>query len=396
MSPIKRDSVNKWLELTHDSGNVGMYRFTKGGNATLLSSCFSLFIQELLDQTQLITTTEQEKWVLYLKERQDSRTGLFQDPMLKATDLKDDLHSAVYLEWQMTMFGISALDVFGEQPKYNLKFLNKFRGKELLQAWLADRDLSNPWMMSNEIMFLMFFFSYEYIQINMRESLELLEIIFNYLDQHIDSKTGLWGTNYGANTHNAMAGAYHFYPFYAYFKRSIMYPENVIDRVLALQNRCDGLFLAKGGGGACEDLDAIYILTTLGRRTGYRKEDILIALSKAEQGIIQNQNADGGFSWAKFVRYGIKEWYYALNPIIPNMDWRTIFVLKKSAIGSRIKRTKSLSHAGWDKMTFDIEESDMWSTYFRLFALSLIDEYRSNTGENQWKYRSIPGIGWFK
>lgn len=390
-----RQRLGLWLNLTHCPGVVGCYRFTTDGHPTLLSSCFSVFIHELLDLLQAKSKLEQQDWTSYLRNSQEAESGLFIDPLLKPDDLSDGLHSRGYLDWQTTMFGISALDALGQLPDHSLNFLTPYRDSAHLQAWLLQRDLSNPWMMSNEIMFLMFFFSYEYLRKGMQGSLTRLELIFDYLNYHRDSRTGFWGTNHGADLYNAMAGAYHFLPFYAFFDKALPHAERMIDSILALQNPCDGLFLAKGGGGACEDMDAVGTLIILTTVTRHREQDIVHALQKVRQAIKGNQRPDGGFSWSQRKPYGIQEWLHAFNPFLPHLDLHTIYVLKRSAIAGPFKTVKSMCHAGWEKMRFKVDQSDMWSTYFRLLAIALIErKLELERDGHQWKFRSLPGLGW--
>jgi len=390
-----RVGIQQWLELTRCSGQVGFYRFTAQGVPTFLSSCFAIFIYELVDLLSSIPVAERQSWAAYLRSCQDVKSGLFKDHLLNPCELEDRLHSQEYLEWQMTMFGISALDAIDQHPDHALSFLSHYRNARSLHAWLNKRDLSNPWMMSNEVMFLMFFFSYEYLRGKNSESLRNLKLILDYLDRHQDPRTGFWGTDHGADILNAMAGAYHFLPFYGFFEKPLSYSVQMIDRILALQNRSDGLFVAKGGGGACEDMDAVGSLIILNGFTNHRELDILHALEKAKQTLRKSQKPDGGFSWSLRKPYGIKEWIHAINPFIPYLDVRSIYVLKRSAIGGPLKRNKFMSHAGWQKMRFKIDESDMWSTYFRLLAIALI-ESRQASGKTitSWKFRTLPGLGW--
>ena len=47
--------------------------------------------------------------------------------------------------------------------------------------------------------------------------------------------------------------------FYKYFNRKINFPNKIFQNVFILQMK-DGLFHPFGGGGACEDLDAIDVV----------------------------------------------------------------------------------------------------------------------------------------
>ena len=107
-------------------------------------------------------------------------------------------------------------------------------------------------------MFLLQFFSYDFLKNKNKDSYDNIVFILDFLDNYQDPRTGLWGTQYKASTFVGMAAAYHFLIFYKYFNRKINFPNKIFQNVFILQMK-DGLFHPFGGGGACEDLSLIHI-----------------------------------------------------------------------------------------------------------------------------------------
>jgi hypothetical protein len=140
-----------------------------------------------------------------------------------------------------------------------------------MTAWLENRDWSRPWYESNNAMFLLYFLSLEAAP-GGRAYHAIVEAL-DWFDATQDPLTGLWGTEMGARLLDGVAGAFHILLFYYFFDRPVPRIERLIDSTLALQNR-DGLFSPFGGGGSCEDLDAVDILCNARVRTNYRRRDV--------------------------------------------------------------------------------------------------------------------------
>jgi hypothetical protein len=72
-----------------------------------------------------------------------------------------------------------------------------------------------------------------------------------------------------------------------------------VDTVLSLQHP-DGGFAPDGGGGACEDVDAVDILVNLYKRFDYRRPEIRWALRRTLRHLLALQNPDGGFPYGRY------------------------------------------------------------------------------------------------
>ena len=365
-----KEGVNNWIESVRDQNSV-LYNFSKETKfPTLLSNCFMVLALELWDEIDSFLGDKKEILSSYILNCQKNKAGLFIDPLLKKEDLLlPEVHSWDYVTMQSTMFSVSVLDALGEKPRYEFKFLDKYKDTDYLIRWLQDRNWRNPWLESNNIMFVSCLLLYEYIQTKDSQILELIHEFLNWFDKYQDPKTGFWGTDKGASLANAMAGAFHVYLIYHYLKRPIQYKEKIIDSVLSLQQK-DGLFATDGGGGSCEDLDAIDILVKLATLTDYRKGDIKQALLKSLEALVNGQNKDGGFSWK--------------------------IEAKKGFIRRLRYFTKTSFYSDWRLMPFNTYRSDMWSSWFRPLAIALIvSTYPEEFGSDfEFKFRRLPGLGW--
>ena len=396
-----KESVLAWLEsLRVKDTNYGVYKFCENGNSTLMSSCFAAFIRELLNDLSSLSEKEREDWIQYIKNTQDINTGLFMDPFFNEHDFTGK-HSKEYVLRQNTMFRLSALNALGAEPDYDLKILDFYQDASNIVGWLKKLNWSQPWLISNEIMFIMYFLFDDYERNQSEKSRMALNKIFDCLDRTQDPDTGFWGTNKGANIFNGMAGAFHFYLFYFYDLRDIKYKEKIIDATLALQNT-DGLFNPAGGGGHCDDLDAIDILVKFSMISSYREADIKKALIRAFDGIIKNQNPDGGFCYAKMYRYTLSEWLDSLKLVKPKLglNFKTRLWMLEMKFGKQllypIIKDWVWKYSSWKVMSCRINQNDVWSTWFRLLALALISSrYPEEFGIGvAWNFRKNAGLGW--
>lgn len=363
---------------------------------SLMSTAFAIIGLELMRSLNKI-----DKIITFqkLKSFQDPKTGFFIDPQLSNPDKNIWYIEKYYLHYQTTAFMLSAIDALGGKAEYNFRFLSNYKSKNYIIEWLNNLDWKNPWHQSNKIMFILQFLSYEYIIFKDNKSFTFLINILDWLDEFQDPETGFWGTNKGSSLYNAMAGAFHFLMFYFYFKRSLKFNEKMIDSVLKIQSK-DGLFYPFGGGGACEDVDAIDILVKLSSITDYKNDEIKSALYKAYKKILTYQNSDGGFCWARRPSYSLHYSYRYLNPFskLYNFNYAK-FVIKRSILSpfvDKYKESNILLYSGWDKMKFKVSESDIWSTWFRLLALALIEsKYPELKNQNiNFKFRRLPALGW--
>ena len=373
----------------------GFY-FQAGHNQrTLMGSAFAILTLELINELGSLDQNAERDVFL---NAQEPESGLFIDPLRKGQIA--DIHDLEqnYLHYQTSAFSISVLDAFGSKPQHPFKFLDPFRDQTYINSWLESLDWSKPWHISNKVMFILQFLSYEDIVLKKSDSHNLLLKILERLKEYQDPCTGLWGTQQNASSHNAMAGTFHFLSFYQFYEIDIPHQDEMHKSTLSLQ-ASDGLFHPFGGGGACEDLDALYILNTT--VPGLEKDkSFKTQMAQSYNSLLNSQNRDGGFCWSKRPKYDLSLSIPFLVPWSPTFNFDIAkWILKRrflSIIFPKLKDPDTYLYSNWDMMKYDVEKSDTWSTWFRLLALAAIE--RSYPGfcdhDIQFNYRSIPSLGW--
>jgi len=387
----KNNDVLIWLEsMREKSEPYGKYRISTGCKPTLLASCFAVITRELIGNLKTLDNNSREQWISYIQQYQNSSTGLFFDPSLDVKTLTT--HGTGYLERQFTYFALHALDALGVKAKYKLSVTEKYLQPGVISQWLASLDWSRPWYESNEVMFLLTFLFYELRESDGEKNKKTLIEALDWLDDHQDPSTGYWGTDCGASLFDAMAGAFHIYLFYYFVKRPVQYVDTIIDSTLSLQEN-DGLFSPFGGGGSCEDLDAIDILVNMKKMSSYRTTDINSALEKSKKGTLDCRNTDGGFRWITKRFFGLSYWLKILNPF-SNLPYSRYQMCKIGARNILKPRIEKIVYSGWNVMEFPATSSDIWSSWFRLLILA---EIENSTGKvsDSWCFRNLPGLGWF-
>ena len=388
---INKDKIFNFIMSLRDSDSSFVLQ-KKFNQSTLMSSAFSLLTLELIG---CIESLNSQAYVNPFLQNQDKASGLIIDPKLifEKSSLEDPEKN--YIHYQTTAFSLSAIDALGYTPKYSLAFLDYFRDKKNINKYFENIDWSNPWHESNKIMFLLQFFSYELIRLKDESARKYIDQILDLLDKYQDSNTGLWGTQYGASSFSAMAAGYHFLMFYQHFNREIRFKQLVVESVCDLQMK-DGLFHPFGGGGACEDMDAIDVLV---KSMSENESKPLRCLERSHFALTNNFNSDGGFCWAKRPTFPLFFGLGYLNPLANLFSYDMCkWVIKNNILGSFIpflREKSTYSYSNWNQMKYDIGLSDSWSTWFRLLSLATIEDKIPSLKQHNidFKFRSLPSIG---
>jgi len=171
---------------------------------------------------------------------------------------------------------------------------------------------------------------------------------------------------------------------------NIPHIERVVDSTLKLICR-DGLFVYGGGGGcSCEDMEAVDILIRCSLSTKYREDEIKKSMIHTAAMLSACQSRDGGFSW----RIQPK-----INDFFKTSFDRHFFYGKlydhfyKALHRSHYKST--YYYSSLNCYPFKINQSDMWSSWFRPLTLVFIakrypDEFYEPC---TWNCPSWPGLG---
>lgn len=343
----------------------GEFCFHTRGEATLLSTCFGALLMQLMgagssfDRQAIAQTIRQY-------QRAD---GLFMDPRFRKEDLRGT-HREDYIAWQFTFFAVSALDWMGVSPNARMSFVDELAySRRAMKAWLAARNWDNFWYASNEIMFLLYFLAYRYAREMDTGSRDQALTILDELDAVQDSHTGYWGRRVRENPANGLYGAAHVLLFYDYFGREIHCAKAAVRQTLALQHPA-GLF---GGlhGGACEDYDAVDVLCRL--RPYVVDEEVNRALDAVRDRIINAAACPGGLSYS----------------------------LPHASIGGFVSRLHlgvrgqdTYQYSGWSRMASHIFRADLWSVFFRILSLAMIERVQCRPPSISWAFYSLPAWGY--
>ncbi len=382
-----KDKVLHWVQECRRGRpeDVG-YAISAGApDPTIMSLCFAVLIAELYDG--IPDDHLQERWRQALISVQDAETGLFIDPLLFPDDLKFESPGMDYLIHQTTYFALNALDALAARPLHPLRFADPYCDPAYLEEWLEGLDWSNPWRESNWVMFIAASLYVKWQWEDSHAAWAALHRLLDWLDTHQDPETGFWGVGQGASLLHAMAGAYHFLPFYFCLGRSPHYPERMIESTLSLQQP-DGLFNPEGGGDACLDGDAIGILALCSLITSHKTAQVESALEHAFYGVFDNQSEEGGFCRARLRPLPRKTWKRRMAETL-GLDR---LLHRPYQVPRQIEK-----YEGWNRMSYDIRQPDLWSTWFRSHSLALISARfpRRIIDGIEWRFRRLPSLGWF-
>ena len=290
-----------------NTGKIGEYTMCEGGEITLYSSCFAAMALHYLNSLSKFSHEEKREWSEYINSWQDKETGFYVGPEVVKEELTSPMHNYEHTVLYLTVMALPTVLLLNTSPKYQLYFYHRFLDKVELLRWLEARDWKNAWLEGNNLFFigqiLIYLRDYE----GFKDASKSLDLYFDWLDSQVDPKTGLWGTNGYCSPFVAMCGGYHELLAYYYENREVKHKQKLVDTVLSLQHP-DGGFHPKGGGGACEALDAADILVNMYKQIDYRRSEIRIALRRLLKSILKKQMPDGGFVYRineRFILQGI-------------------------------------------------------------------------------------------
>jgi hypothetical protein len=353
-----RDTIRRtaqWIEQAVSSPDG--YRMSPGSQKTLLATCFGVLAHEVLGTLDTLSLEKRSTLAGVIKRQQVAKTGLFRDPLHPDSVLfRLKKFTPAYVEWQETYFALHALDALGEKPEHPLSFMDALRTRPALDGFLRGLSFQDFWFVSNPIMFLLFFLIAEE-----GERSPGAHFLLDLLDVRQDPETGFWGTDQGASLMNGMAGAFHLYGFYQYLDRPIAHQDRALSSTLQVQEP-SGLF-GERGGGPCEDLDAVDILSKLQPSSTALEREVRRGLERAMSGIRACRQADGGYSWSSPQR-GVKP--------------------------------KNITYSGLTTLRTRTDQSDLWSAWFRPLALALARDRLGLTPAWNVRFRRLPLLGWHR
>lgn len=387
-----------WLERLQIAGYpYGRYRMSESTDASPFTSCFACFIRYLLDDLRNLTDSERSEWLNYLLSYQNPATGLFVDKEIEQRGLRDN-HNFRYVTWQLTTFCISAVSTLGGELKYPLEIIEKenLSDRNGIYQWLETLNWRNPWGSGNMAMFLGILLIKNYEMKQNEKTRDTVDAFFDWHDLHQNPKTGFWGKGRMSEYHYGLYGAYHQYLLYFYWNRKVRFQNKIIDKALTFQN-IDGLFAPQMGGGGCEDIDVIDSLVNLYFRTNYKRREIEKTLRKAYSVIKSLQQENGGFIWGIRKHYSSFIGFKMLFDVNKYSDWYEWYFINRRYWREQSKVKQARHSPGWHRAGIPIDESDLFSTWFRLLAVAITSYVLEDIPETEinWRFLASPGLGWF-
>ena len=371
----------------YQSGARFPYALQKGQRGNLFGTVFVTYVAHMLSKVDELPGCQQIGETLLTFRNPD--TGLFTDPDIKPEDyLNLDQHSELYVSLQTTSFCYASLQALDADFDCRMAWLEPLLAAGKLAEWLDELAWSNPWLVSNLDMFIgNFLLAWHKYKPKDERVNSAIDEYFLWHDQKQNSATGFWGDQ--ENLFNAMAGGYHIYIHYDYVNREIKYLDRIIDSTLQLVCR-DGLFVYGGGGGSCEDMDAIDILVRCSVRTDYRAAEIKTVLLSAARMLGSGQLPDGGFSWR--VQPLLADLFNATNGYnyIKRKGYNLLYKARH-----RSHYMGEHNYSSLKLYPFKLNHSDTWSSWFRPLALAFIAKrYPESFREVcPWSAPEWPGLG---
>ncbi|HVL40246.1 MAG TPA: hypothetical protein VM328_12725 [Fimbriimonadaceae bacterium] len=267
----------------------GPFSFVPGKGPSLYGTTFALLGRYYLGRD----LRPDEVPLPFLEAHLDPETGYYAGPDLE--EIRLPAYDRLHLMQHLTCHVLPLLDLLGVMPP-PLQHARRYLDLDYLQEWLDRRDLSNPWLEGNNLLFVGQFLVHLRDVERAPGAQDALNVWFDWHDQRVDPDTGMWGSDGLCDHFKAMCGGYHQLLVYYFEKHPVASPERLVDVTLSLQHP-DGGFAPWGGGGACEDADAVDILVNLYKLQDYRRGDIRAALRRTLRSILELQNDDGGFPY---------------------------------------------------------------------------------------------------
>lgn len=290
-------------------------------------------------------------WLRYFDSYQEKETGFFTDERIvnnywTTADWWGARHLCPHI--------INAYTALGGKPKYEFNWVKEYYNLNILKNKLDtcnwDCFIPDENDIDNFIMNVGCILQYQRDFWNDQKADTAVTFLKDYLRKCINKETGFWGTFDPTNNMERcrmIQFSYHLFRIFFNDKEYIAYPERIIDNILLSQNKLGG-WGNKLNSSACEDIDALNILTYISSQNDYRKEDVKRAIEYSMIFVLANQNEDGGFVF----RRDEPLWY-------------------GSTVMSSMKN-----------------ESAMFPTWFRLLCLAYMCKY---LGIGNFKFVDCPG-----
>ncbi len=280
--------------------------------------------------------------------------GVFRVPGMRDDEIfkkPDPVETRRYIDFHVTNYSLGAIEALDPDRVPLLDFARPWLDPVTLKAWLADRDLRDPWQEGNNIVNLgSFLLLMRRFRLAEPATIDrALTILFEWHDRLQEPATGFWGVGQLSDPLaglHAMAGSMHCYHLWYATGRPLRYQDKAVDYALARPTDVDS---------ACIDVDLVDLLVHGHMLIDYRRREIEAWLRRKLLALLDFQTDDGGFTDE---RLGIRR------------------------------------QDGWVRGYEEPQGlSNTFSTWFRWIAIAMITDL-CWPGWRPWRFRRMVGIGY--
>ncbi len=266
----------------------------------------------------------------------------------------DPVETWGYIDFHVTNYSLGAIQALAPARRPVVDFARPWLDPLRLEAWLARRDLRDPWQEGNNIVNLgsfLLLLGHHGTASDREAARHALDLMFDWHDRLQEPATGFWGVGQASDPVrllHAMAGSMHNFHLWYATGRALPYQDKAIDYALSQPPAVDS---------ACIDVDLVDLLVHGAMLTDHRRDDIRRWLRALLPHLLAFQNPDGGFP---DVRAGTRR------------------------------------QDGWVRGYEEPQGlSNTFSTWFRWIAIAMIADHLW-PGWRQWRFRRMVGIGYRK
>jgi len=257
--------LREWYEALDTEQWPGAYRWrATDERAQLYSSADVAWIRWIIGDLDELSAEERRDWAAYIQSFQNPEDGSYPPQRLH-----DRGHALAHVT--------VALNVLGASHRHRLAFTDALVEPGAVAPWLESLDWYWQWGGSCTL------WGYGMTLLATPETPSYFEHdLFAWLDAEVDPTLGAWRRDREVrHLVDYIGGGFHIWTLYTSQSRPLPYGERILDLVLPLQH-ADGDFNRKFG---CGVLDGVYALAVAGRETGYRGDDVELALRRSLHGL---------------------------------------------------------------------------------------------------------------
>jgi hypothetical protein len=298
---VARNRTLAWLDAMQAEGSPeGVMRISAAHRPSawpgmLLPGTYNgIMCRELLDGFEGWSAARRAALVAWL-EAHRLPDGRFRVPGMTDPDVfkkPDPDETWRYIDWHVTNYGLGAVDALEPGRPARLAFAEPYLDPPFLKAWLADRDLRDPWQEGNNIVNLASFLLLlrrDGDAATGRRVAAALDVLLDWHDRLREPTTGFWGVGQLSDPTrllHAFAGSMH--NFHIWYHEGLPLPgqDKAVDYCLSLPPAIDS---------ACIDVDAVDVLVHGRRLLDHRRGEIDAWLTELLEALLAFQNPDGGF-----------------------------------------------------------------------------------------------------